>query len=56
VGLGPSHRILGARSIGPFSNLNNTAHNEPHALTIDRPDRSSGDQPIEGVDAIFIAS
>ena len=27
--------------------LNNTAHNEPHVLAIDLPDRSSSDQPIK---------
>ena len=30
--------------VGSFRRLNNTARNEPHALTINRPDRSSSDQ------------
>ena len=45
--LAASHRFLGQGIIGPLRRLNNTAHNEPHVLTIDLPDRSSSDQPIK---------
>jgi hypothetical protein len=35
------------RIIGPFRRINNTAHDEPHVLAIDLPDRSSSDQSIK---------
>ena len=47
----PSERASSLRTfetlVGSCRRLNNTAHNEPHALTIDRPDRSSSDKSIK---------
>jgi hypothetical protein len=42
-----SHYVLGQGIIGPLGRLNNTAHNKPHALTIDLLDNSSSDQSIK---------